>query len=146
MNGKDFSEVVNLICRKDDRYDRAAYAFIREALDFTVKRLSAQAGPEAKIHHVSGSDLSEGARDYALSQYGPMAATLLRQWGITRTEDFGELVYNLVELEVFGTQEGDRREDFAGIYDFHEAFEAPFLPKAAMSGSSGRGEQGPTRP
>jgi uncharacterized repeat protein (TIGR04138 family) len=128
MNGKDFSEVVNLIVRNDSRYDKSAYGFVREALDHTVKaRQHVKTAPGTQ--HVSGRDLCEGAREYALAQYGPMAATLLRHWGITETRDFGEIVFNLVELEVFGAREEDRREDFDAVYDFHRAFEEPFLPK-----------------
>ena len=129
MNGKDFNEVVSLIVKDDPRYDRSAYQFIREALDFTVKRLREGASRVGDSHHVSGRDLCLGARDYALQQYGPMAATLLRHWGIERTEDFGEMVFNLVELEVFGAREEDRPEDFAGVYDFEAAFEEPFRPE-----------------
>lgn len=128
MNGKDFNEVVSLIIKRDDRFDRGAYNFIREALDFTVKQVGQQPEQSEKMRHVSGRDLCEGAKAYALDQYGPMAGTLLQTWGVRETSDFGEIVYNLVELQVFGTQEDDRPEDFSGIYDFNDAFEKPFLP------------------
>jgi uncharacterized repeat protein (TIGR04138 family) len=132
MNGKDFSEVVNLIVRKDGRYEKSAYQFIREALDHTVKRLEAESSG-GRTRHVGGRELCDGAREYALAQYGPMTATLLRHWGVERTDDFGEIVYNLVDLDVFGTRQEDKREDFNGVYDFHEAFEVPFLPLSRRS-------------
>lgn len=142
MNGKDFSEVVNLIVRKDPRFEKSAYLFIREALDHTVKRAEKTSkGQVQPMRHVGGRELCEGAREYALSQYGPMAATLLRHWGVERTADFGELVYNLVELEVFGTREEDKKEDFAEVYDFHEAFEVPFLPHCRRDRSISSGEK-----
>jgi uncharacterized repeat protein (TIGR04138 family) len=128
MNGKDFNEVVSLILKEDKRYDRGAYLFVREALDYTVKEMGQPSEKPGRTRHVSGRDLCEGARDYALEQYGPMASTLLKTWGVSETMDLGEIVYNLVELEVFGTQEGDRKEDFIDIFDFEEAFEKPFLP------------------
>lgn len=128
MNGKDFSEVVRLILKEDGRYDRGAYFFLREALDFTVKRQ--QKGERARrSRHVDGKTLCCGIRDFALEQYGPMAETLLRTWGLTKTGDFGDLVYNLVDYSVFGVQEGDRREDFDDVFDFHEAFAQPYLPE-----------------
>lgn len=146
MNGKDFSEVVNLIVRKDPRYDKSAYTFVREALDYTVKKLkSEEASDPNRTRHVSGQDLCDGARQYALGQYGPMAATLLRHWGIKRTEDLGEIVFNLVELEVFGAREEDRREDFASVYEFHDAFEKPFLPKKLAIRSITSGKNGHSR-
>ena len=132
MNGKDFNEVVSLILREDRRYDRNAYFFIREALDYTVKRERKPRGG-AVNRHVNGRVLSLGIRDFALEQYGPMAATLFSQWGIRVTSDFGEIVYNLVDYNVFGTQPGDRRQDFDGVFDFFEAFQKPFLPARRMA-------------
>lgn len=133
MNGKDFNEVVSLILKEDARFDRGAYFFIREALDFTVKRERKPRGGNNR--HVDGRVLSLGIRDFALEQYGPMAATLLAQWGIRKTGDFGAIVYNLVEYNVFGTQEGDRQEDFDHVFDFAEAFEKPFLPARRQVGA-----------
>lgn len=138
MNGKDFNEVVSLILNEDSRYDRGAYYFIREALDYTVKQRGKSKANRSN-RHVDGSDLSKGARDYALEQYGPMAATLLDTWGVRSSADFGEIVFNLVEYNVFGTQESDRREDFKNVFDFHEAFEAPFLPQHRVNRRSGEG-------
>jgi|TARA_B110000438_G_scaffold282310_1_gene309245 uncharacterized repeat protein (TIGR04138 family) len=136
MNGKDFNEVVSLITKRDDRFDRGAYNFVREALDYTVKQVGLQPDQPSKTKHVSGRDLCEGAKAYALEQYGPMAGKLLETWGVRATADFGEIVYNLVELQVFGTQEEDRREDFIDIYDFKDAFEKPFLPNGQGDGSA----------
>lgn len=132
MNGKDFNEVVSLILKEDSRYDRGAYFFLREALDYTVKR-ERKARRSAANRHVDGAVLSRGIRDFALEQYGPMAATLLKQWGMAKTSDFGAIVYNLVAYNVFGTQEGDRQEDFDDVFDFFEAFEKPYLPRQRRS-------------
>jgi uncharacterized repeat protein (TIGR04138 family) len=128
MNGKDFNAVVSLILREDTRYDRGAYFFLREALDYTVKK-QAKAPRAGRTRHVDGPTLCEGIREFALQQYGPMAATLLAEWGLKETADFGEIVYNLVDYNVFGVQETDRKEDFAGVYDFDTAFAAPFRPR-----------------
>lgn len=128
MNGKNFNEVVQLIRRDDPRYELGAYHFIRQALDYTLKKVREEDGARA-TRHVSGVELSEGIRDYALEQYGPMTLTLLKEWGIERTEDFGEIVFNLVEYEVFGKTEDDRKEDFENVFEFPDAFEKPFLPQ-----------------
>ncbi len=139
MNGKDFNEVVNLIAKKDRRYDKSAYFFVREALDYTTRKLPKKSdNGRHGTRHVSGQVLCEGIRDFALERYGPMTATLFRQWGIEQTADFGEIVYNLVDLEVFGTREEDRKEDFVDVFDLHETFEKPFLPsRKTMESSSG---------
>jgi uncharacterized repeat protein (TIGR04138 family) len=63
-----------------------------------------------------------------LEQYGPLAKTVLNTWGVKRCSDFGDIVFNLIEYNVFSKTENDRREDFADIYDFEDAFVKPFLP------------------
>lgn len=128
MSGKDFSEVVELIKNEDPRYDKGAYYFVRHGLDHTLKRLKDDA--ERQSNHVCGQELLSGIREYALEQYGPMAHTLLQHWGIHKCDDFGEIVFNLVEFGVLGKTENDRREDFSGGYDFYDAFVVPFLPKS----------------
>ncbi len=129
MSELDFNEIVSLICKEDTRYDRKAYAFMREALDFAVKELKKRDADRCrKSLHVTGAELLMGIRTYALDQYGPLAITVLNSWGINRCGDFGELVFNLIEYNVFSKTDNDRREDFAEIYTFEEAFVKPFLP------------------
>ena len=129
MQDLEFSEIVELICKEDARFDRKAYTFIRQALDSTVKDLKKK-HPERteKSQHVTGAELLHGVRAYALDQYGPLAKTVLNGWGITRCSDFGDIVFNLIEYNVFSKTESDRREDFADVYDFDEAFVKPFAP------------------
>lgn len=127
MNGKDFGEVVSVIVKNDSRYEPGAYDFVRQALDHTLNRIR-QKKEQRTSPHVSGHELLDGIRDFALEQYGPMAKTLFEHWGVKKTEDFGEIVFNLVEFGVFGKTESDRREDFEGVYSFDEAFVEPFLP------------------
>ena len=69
-----------------------------------------------------------GIRSYALEQYGPLTKTVLNLWGVTRCADFGDIVFNLIEYNIFSKTENDRREDFSDIYDFDEAFVQPFAP------------------
>ena len=129
MQDLEFSEIVALICKEDTRFDRQAYTFVRQALDQTVKDLKKKS-PErtGKSQHVTGSELLLGIRAYALDQYGPLTKTVLNTWGIQHCTDFGDIVFNLIEYNVFSKTENDRREDFADIYDFDEAFVKPFAP------------------
>ncbi len=133
MGMKEFGDVVDVICREDGRYEKAAYFFVRQALDFTFKSLTA--GSEKKAfqgqqlaRHLSGPELLEGIRSYAIEQYGPMSKTLLDQWGIRKCEDFGDIVFNLVDYGVLGKTENDSKADFAGGYNFRTAFVKPFEP------------------
>ena len=112
------------------RYRRDAYLFVRDALDFTQK---AAARERREGLHVTGQELLAGVRDYALAQFGPMAITVLDDWGITRCEDFGEIVFNVVEAGLFPKTDKDSREDFQNGYNFEEAFRKPFLPQSKIS-------------
>ena len=124
MSDTSFQQAVAEICVRDPRYAAEGYFFLREALDFTVKTLQKPAeGPE---RHVTGQELCDSLRQYALQEFGPMALTVLRAWGIQRTEDFGEIVFNLVESGKLGKTEKDSRADFAKGFDFFEAFGKPY--------------------
>jgi len=125
----EFEEVIDLICREDTRYGKKAYDFVRQGLDHTVKELRKQDPKrDGRSFHVSGPELLDGMRIYALDQYGPMAITVLKAWGVKRCRDFGAIVFNLIDYKVFSKTEKDRREDFKEIYRFKEAFVKPFLP------------------
>jgi uncharacterized repeat protein (TIGR04138 family) len=126
MQEISFEEALELIRARDNRYERDAYLFVREALDYTQKSIAR--GGRGRQRHVTGQELLAGIRDYALEQFGPMAATVLEQWGIRSCSDFGEIVFNMVEIGLLAKTPEDSRADFAEGYDFFEAFRKPFLP------------------
>ena len=129
MQDLDFAEIVELIRKEDTRYDRKAYSFVRQGLDHTVKNFKkSDPARTQQSQHVSGRELLEGLRTYALDQFGPLAKSVLESWGVRRCADFGEIVFNLIEYRVFSKTENDRREDFADVFDFDEAFVKPFQP------------------
>ena len=139
MHTANFDEALDQILQKDPRYQSEAYQFVREALDHTqkvVNKLSKAESrgsssddlTEGKVRHVSGQELLAGIRDYALEQFGPMTLTVLNEWGIQRCEDFGEIVFNMVENHLLAKTKNDSRDDFKSGYDFEEAFRQPFLP------------------
>ncbi len=126
MQPLDFETVLDQIVDKDPRFRREAYLFLREALDYTQKAIS-QAN-KGRFRHISGQELLAGIRAWALQQYGPMALAVLQEWGLHRCEDFGELVFALVDAGVLSKTDTDSRADFANGFDFEEAFRKPFLP------------------
>jgi uncharacterized repeat protein (TIGR04138 family) len=129
MQDLDFAEIIELICKEDARYDKKAYFFVRQGLDQTVNSLKKNDPTRAqRSQHVSGRELLEGLRAHALDQFGPLAKTVLESWGVRRCTDFGDIVFNLIEYNIFSKTDNDRREDFADIYDFDEAFVKPFQP------------------
>jgi len=127
MQEINFDEAVDLIVAKDSRFARDAYAFVREALDFTQKLAVKEA--RGNIRHVSGQELLGGIRQFALQQFGPMAVTVFEEWGIRNCKDFGEIVFNMVEIGLLARTEKDTRDDFQDGYDFTDAFRKPFWPE-----------------
>ena len=127
MHEVNFDEGLDIILAQDPRFARDAYHFIRESLDFTQKLVSKEnRGP---IRHVSGQELLDGLRQYALQQYGPMAVTVLEEWGVRSCHDFGEIVFNMVENSLLAKTEKDSRDDFQNGYNFTDAFRKPFWPE-----------------
>ena len=129
IHKQSYDEVLDTILAADPRFHRDAYHFVREGLDYTQQSISKQ--EEGTVRHISGQELLGGMRAHALEQYGPMALLVLNEWGLTRGEEFGEIVFNMVEHELLAKTEDDTRTDFAGGYSFDEAFRKPFLPPAA---------------
>lgn len=103
------------IIAKDPRFKPEAYVFVHDALGHTWSRLDQR-------RHISGRELLEGIKDLALKRYGPMARVVLNSWGIRTTDDFGAIVFNLVDARVLSKTEEDHIEDFHAAYDFDEAF------------------------
>ena len=140
MQKIQFEEAVESILAQDPRYAEEAYLFLRDALDYTIKE-SADAGSQEN-RHVSGPELLEGFRKYALNEFGPMVPTVLDDWGIASCGDVGNMVFNLIDVGVFGKTENDRPEDFEDVYDFDEVFRKPFLPTKSVEPRRRRRAQG----
>lgn len=134
--------IAELLAR-DDRYPFEAYVFVFEALRHAQDKLgmgteylSEDYDPELSEEmgegsgeperHVSGQELCEAMRQYAHEQYGYLAKSVLNHWKIYSTGDFGELVFNLIEIEQMRKTPNDRREDFDNVFDFDEGFQHSF--------------------
>ena len=122
-----FAEALDSIVASDPRYQRDAYVFLRDALDFTTKQQKKIKG--VSVRHVTGPELLDGVRRYALKEFGPMVITVFDNWGVRSCEDIGNIVFNLIGAGVFGKTEEDSIEDFKNVYDFKEAFVKPFAPE-----------------
>jgi len=121
-----FAETLESVVGSDPRYQRDGYIFLRDALDFTTKQQKKTKG--VSVRHVTGPELLDGVRHYALKEFGPMVMTVFDSWGIRSCEDVGHMVFNLIGAGVFGKTEQDSIEDFKNVYDFEEAFVKPFAP------------------
>lgn len=112
----DIIEAVRKLAREDGRYKTDAYLFVFEALDHTVSKIVKEK------RHVSGKELLEGVRQVAIKQFGPLTKMVFNSWGVYATDDFGEIVFNLVNKSLMGKTETDSKEDFKGIYNFDQVF------------------------
>ena len=109
------------LLKNDRRYKPEAYNFVYEALDWTLN--NSVEGPCDSEHHVSGQELVEGIRHFALNKFGPLTSIVFSNWGVSRTDDWGEIVFNLIEYDLMGKQESDKKEDFSSLYDFNRVFD-----------------------
>ena len=96
---------VEKLTQSDPRYSREAYRFVTDAVTFSVNRLEAH-------RHVTARELMAGIRDYAAQEYGALAREVLASWGITTASDVGDIVYNLIGVELLSASPGDKRSDF----------------------------------
>lgn len=112
---RPIDDIIRELVKKDPRYNREAYEFVSSGLAYAVQKTGAG-------RHVSGKQLCEGLRRFAIEQFGMLARTVLASMGIRRTEDFGEIVFNLINVGLFGKTESDSRNDFVAVYDFDQAF------------------------
>jgi len=130
MHELTFQEGLDQILARDSRYQRDAYHFVREALDYTQKFILKE--NRGELRHVTGQELLAGIREYALAQFGPMSLMVLEEWGVHNCADFGEIVFNLVEASLLAKTDRDSRADFLGGYEFYEAFRKPYLPESKL--------------
>jgi uncharacterized repeat protein (TIGR04138 family) len=131
MNQEKFQRKVAAIVARDQRYRAAAYAFVADAVTYTSKQHeteSREVGSRSK--HITGRELLEGIREFALKQFGPLTLDVLDDWGVRCTEDLGEIVFAMVDNGLLGATEEDSKGDFQGGYDFRQAFLRPFAAPA----------------
>ena len=126
MQQLNFEDVLNKMVAENPRYHRDGYLFLREALEFTQKAIGKT--NRNQVRHITPQELLNGIREYALAVYGPMAITVLDEWGVKSCEDFGAMVFLMVESNLLRKTEQDSPEDFKKGYSFDDAFRQPFRP------------------
>ena len=130
----DAQLILMKLVESDSRYKLDAYLFVRDGLTYAQEVLqigteeaeSASPPREEKEKHLTGQQLCQALRQYALDQYGYMAKTVLNSWGLHSTGDFGEVVYNMISEKLMKKSETDRREDFDNVFDFEESLQQSF--------------------
>jgi len=121
---RDLIEEIHRLAREDDGYPADAYLFLFQALDRTIEVMGEE-------RHVSGAELLEGVRRLAIDLFGPLTLMVFDHWGVRETDDFGRIVFHLIERGLLRKTDSDRFEDFVGVYDLRETF-APDALVAAV--------------
>src|SRR5256885_16034752 len=96
--------------KRDGKYNERAYVFVLAALEFAQTRLPAR-------RHLNGGEVAWACRDFALEQFGVLAAAGLTHWGIQATEDFGQIVFLLIDVGLLARPPTAKLEDFEHVYD-----------------------------
>ena len=123
------------LLERDPRYPREAYDFLMEALSFTQRRLGRPPTANEAEQHVSARELLTGFCDHVVAEFGLLAPTVFRLWGIEGTGDIGNLVFNLIEIDALTGQPGDRREDFDDVFDLTQELLRDFAIHLEDAGS-----------
>jgi uncharacterized repeat protein (TIGR04138 family) len=116
---KDMYQIVEQIVQKDATYKSEAYLFVLAALQHRLKKLG-------KRRDVTGEELLQGIKALGIEQYGPTTRMVFEHWGVRCTEDFGRIVFNMVDAGLLRKTEEDSIEDFKGVFDFREEFDKNF--------------------
>lgn len=120
----DFRVKVSNIRKRNPSYEADAYTFLMECFRYTSGKRRQTAD-----RHLKAADICEAVKSNALETFGPMAATVLEEWGIKSACDIGEMVRNLVDEKILIREENDAYEAFEGVFDFHESFVKPYEPE-----------------
>ena len=113
-------------------FHKNAYQFVFAALRHAQENL----GRDRSNHstgHVSGKELLDGVRELAQQHYGLMTVSVFAKWGIHSTEDFGKIVFELIESGEMKKTDDDHLEDFVDLYDFQKAFVEDYVVDTARA-------------
>jgi len=112
-------DLIEQLAATHDRFPPQAYAFVLASLEHCQVRRPVRG-------HIAGGELAWACRDFALERFGLTARTVLSHWGVSRTQDFGAMVYHLIDVGLLVSQPDDRIEDFDDVFDFTEAFDRTY--------------------
>ena len=129
MKDEKFTSAVEQIVRYDTRYAVEAYSFISDAVLYTTRKKEAESRMQKR--HISGKELLQGIKEFAVEQFGPIAPEVLRYWGLNNSLAIGNVVFNMVNKKLLGKSQEDTIDDFRVEFDFDSEFAKPFLPENA---------------
>jgi uncharacterized repeat protein (TIGR04138 family) len=134
MNMPDETFALHQLVARDRRYPIEAYFFVRDALSYAADSMElsnqyhheSETHESAEEHHLTGQQLCEAIREFAVNQFGYMARIVLKNWGIQSTNGFGDIVYNMIEIGLMKKSDQDLKSHFDDVYEFESAFDERF--------------------
>jgi len=123
---KTYEELLGEVVDEVGLYPMQAYEFVQQGLGYTVHKIHGDVKDPNVSRHISGRDLCEGLREFALMRWGLLASTVLGRWNVRRTVDFGRIVFAMVDGGLMQKTEEDNIEDFRDVFDFKHAFDAAY--------------------
>ena len=145
---QSFWDAVDRLRDRDPSYRREAYGFVIAAVGHTVQSLPRERLADPERRHLTGQELLRGAVALARREFGLLAPTVFREWGVHASTDLGEIVFQLVGAGQLHARREDRREDFAAGPDLMHALSVgldlgvPGMDEPGMF-EPGSGEPGP---
>jgi uncharacterized repeat protein (TIGR04138 family) len=132
------AKTLEQVVEEVDCYPLDAFVFVQQGLSYTVQRIHGNITEPKAHHHISGQQLCEGLRDFALMKWGLLARTVLRRWNVNSTLDFGRMVFAMVDNGFMSKTDQDTIEDFRAVFDFRVAFEAGYrIPAEPVTAATG---------
>ena len=127
MKNDNLSVTIKRIIENDSRFHPDAYIFINDAVKFTIDNINMRA--DRSNRHISGKELLDGIKDFAMSKFGPMSYEVLSSWGLEDSLSIGYVVFNMVDYKLLGKSNNDSITDFDNSYNLREELSSPFLPE-----------------
>src|SRR5437899_10322834 len=115
------------VVQRNPKYAYEAYEFVFQGLNYAQKLLGREPPREKpdqedaeQKYHVSGPEWLQGIRALALRELGLMARTVFHMWGVERTDDYGEIVFTLIDAVMVSKKGEDRRVECLCVMDMDE--------------------------
>ena len=132
MPDENFIEIVDKIIQDDVRYRAGAYEFVNGAVSFTIRKLQRESKSKRE-RHVSGEELIHGVAEFAVQEFGPLAWSVLEDWGLVSGAAVGDVVFNMIRNGLLTAS-----EDFNRIPDLKK-----LLPGSGRSAGKKRRRNDP---